>query len=79
MPKSPFDFEASISEVMRPFNGWCACGHVASETFKRAGADSPEEPTRFFLVQAGDICSIYCEPCLTIANHISKMKKLGKM
>lgn len=79
MAKGLFDFDASVSEVQTPFNRWCCSGHVASETFRRNGPGTPEEPTRFFLVQAGEVCSIYCEPCLVIANHIIRMKKQGKM
>jgi hypothetical protein len=77
MTKNPLDVDASETEVDAPFNKWCASGHVAGETYRRSGPDSPAEPTRFFLVQAGDICGIYCEPCLVVANYVSRLKKKG--
>ncbi len=61
-------------EVEAPFNKWCACGHVAPTLFKRNGPDSPEEPTRFFLVSGQGINNIYCEICLIVANFMSKNK-----
>lgn len=77
MAKNPFDIDISETEVDAPFNKWCASGHVAGETYRRSGPDSPAEPTRFFLVQANDIHAIYCEPCLVVANYISRLKKQG--
>jgi hypothetical protein len=79
MSKPPLSFDISETEVDPPLGKWCASGHTAPETYKRSGPDSPPEPTRFFLVQVSDICGIYCEPCLVIANHISRLKKQGKM
>jgi hypothetical protein len=69
-------------QVEAPLNGWCACGHVAAKTFKRGGADTPAEPTRFFLISGKvdrEIKGIYCEPCLVIANYLSRLKKQGKI
>lgn len=64
-------------EVDKPINGWCASGHCAPEMFKRQGADSPPEPTRFFLVKGHGIDAIYCEPCLIVANYIKMQQKKG--
>jgi len=76
--------EADIiqEEVKAPLNRWCSCGHFAPETFKRGGADTPAEPTRFFLISGKvdrEIKGIYCEPCLVIANHMARLKKQGKL
>ncbi len=75
--KNQFNIDISEVEVDPPFNKWCASGHVAGETYRRSGPDSPAESTRFFLVKAGEINSIFCEPCLVVANYISQLKKKG--
>ena len=77
MANNPFDINISETEVGPPFNKWCASGHVAGEMYRRSGPDSPAEPTRFFLVKANDINSIFCEPCLVVANHMARCKKKG--
>ncbi len=64
-------------QVDPPINRWCACGHCAPETFRRDGADSPAEPTRFFAVSGHGIEAIYCEPCLILANYITAQKRKG--
>lgn len=79
MVKSPTNYDVSEIEVDPPFNKWCASGHTAADTYKRSGPDSLAEPTKFFLVQAQDVCSIYCEPCLVVANYLSRLKKQGKL
>ena len=61
-------------EVDPPHNKWCACGHIASDTYRRAGPDSLAEPTRFFEVSDGNIRAIYCEPCLVIAHWLSQQE-----
>lgn len=65
-------------EVAAPINNWCACGHQAPPMFKRQGANSVDEPIRFFLIQGNEINGIYCEPCLIIANWISLQNKKSK-
>lgn len=65
-------------EVEAPLNNWCASGHQAPKYFRREGPGTPELTTRFFFVKGHNICGIYCEPCLAIANHIAKLKKQGK-
>ena len=54
---------------------WCDCGHFAHGTFKIDGKDLP---IRFFKVESKTLSGIYCEPCLTIANYIKRLKKDGK-
>lgn len=72
-------FKATLTqkEVTPPENGWCDCGHRAPETFKRSGANSPKEPTKFFKLTSdnGKCNGVYCEPCLVIAHYISKKGK----
>jgi hypothetical protein len=65
-------------EVDAPFNSWCSTGHVAPETFKRNGPNTPEEPTRFFQVSGNGVNGIYCELCLIIANWASYQQKKNK-
>lgn len=69
--------DLEFEEVEEPVNGWCASGHKAPPFFRREGPKSLELPTRFFLVKNKDIYAVYCEPCLIIANHIARQKKLG--
>jgi hypothetical protein len=69
--------DMTIRQVDSPASEWCCSGHKAPASFKRGGADSPEEPTRFFSVSGYDIDSIYCEPCLVIARHMAMLKKKG--
>lgn len=66
-----------FEQILDPPNSFCASGHVAPTLFRRAGPESPEEPTRFFLVKHKDARGIYCEPCLIIANHVARLKKQG--
>jgi len=70
-----------ISEMDLHVGGWCDSGHKAPILFRRSGPDSLEEPTRFFKVDISgkNFHGIYCEPCLIIANHVSKLKKQGKL
>lgn len=50
----------------------CSCGHIAPSLFK---IDGVESPTRFFEITKNNIIiGIYCEPCLIIANFLSKRK-----
>jgi hypothetical protein len=67
--------DLSIIQVEDPLNRWCSSGHTAPETFKLAGADGAEEPTRFFRIVGNGVNGIYCEPCLCIANHIGAIKR----
>lgn len=66
-------------EIEPPLHKWCSSGHKAPDMFRRAGANSPLEPIRFYEVTSDQINGIYCEACLIIAHHISKMKKQGKL
>lgn len=66
-------------EIEPPIHKWCSSGHKAPDIFRRTGPDSPQEPIRFFEVTSPEINGIYCEPCLVIAHHMSKLKKQGKL
>ena len=77
-----FKSDITFKEVGAPMDNWCASGHCASKTFKRGGADSEPEPTKFFKISGKDINDTYCEPCAIIANYIgvrkrNKLKELG--
>jgi len=65
-------------EIDPPTNRWCSCGHEAPAMFRRSGPNSPQEPTRFFMVSNKDgFLGNYCEMCLVIAHHIAQCKKKG--
>jgi hypothetical protein len=69
--------DLTVKEVPSPANLCCRSGHVAPETFRREGMLGPDEPTKFFHVvsnQNPEINGVYCEPCLIIANAMSKNK-----
>lgn len=67
-------------EIPVPFNNWCSSGHCAPKMFKRNGPDLPEEPTKFYIVNGGDISNlVVCEPCLIIAQHIAQEKRKGNI
>lgn len=70
--------DITFSEVEKPLNNWCSCGHTAPETFKREGAQGKEEPIKFFRVSNKDIDIIICEPCLIIANYMARQQKKVK-
>lgn len=74
-----YNADLVFEQVEAPLNGWCASGHEAPALFKSAGPESPEAPTRFFLVKHKDITGVYCEPCLIVANHMARLKKQGLM
>lgn len=68
--------DLTIKQVEAPLNNRCSSGHVSAHLFRRGGKDSPEEPIRFFEIYKGsEYLGIFCEPCLTVANHISKQLK----
>jgi hypothetical protein len=71
------DADLTQKEVDPPLEHWCASGHCAPISFRRSGPDSLEEPTKFFHVTGHGIDGIYCEPCLIIAHHMSKIQKQG--
>lgn len=72
--------DITISEIDNHVGSWCDSGHKAPTLFRRTGPDSPEEPIRFFQVNIFEkINGIYCEPCLIVANHVSRLKKQGKL
>jgi len=51
-------------EVPPPSNLWCQSGHkVAPDTLFQGG------PVRFFQVTGIGVNGVYCELCLTVANH----------
>lgn len=75
--KDLYEADIVFEQVEGPLNRWCASGHVAPLLFRNAGPESPETPTRFFMVTHRDIHGIYCEPCLIIANHMARLKKQG--
>lgn len=52
---------------------YCSSGHIAPELFKNQDTGL-EELTRFFEVNGQGIKGIFCEPCLIIANFLSKRK-----
>ena len=65
-------------EVTHPPNRWCQSGHVAPDVFRRGGATSQEEPTRFFQVSSNadsKVNGVYCEPCLIVAHAHARSKK----
>jgi hypothetical protein len=63
-------------EVSAPINKWCSSGHAAPEFFKRGGADSPAEPTKFFsVISKGEYLGTFCEPCLMIAGWLKNVRK----
>ena len=64
-------------EVDPPLEHWCCSGHNAPLLFRRTGPDGPLEPTKFFLVKGHGINGIYCELCLIVAHHMSKLQKQG--
>lgn len=65
-----------VKEIPAPIGMYCKSGHKAKELFRRGGADSPEEPTKFFQVSGGDLIDgCYCEPCIIVANYLAEQKK----
>lgn len=74
-----FRADLSIKQVQVPQDLWCKSGHKAPEKFKRNGPRTRSLSTRFFQVVSEknpNVNGIYCEPCLIIANAISKHKKM---
>lgn len=61
----------TIKQVSIPYERWCASGHFAVEKFKNFDLNE-ELPTRFFQVTSEKISGIYCEPCLILANFLSR-------
>jgi hypothetical protein len=61
-------------EISCPVGRWCDSGHVAPKEFRRGGAESLLEPTKFYSV-SGLIDGIYCEPCLIVSNWIARKNK----
>ena len=58
-------------EVDAPQGRWCSSGHFAPEKFQ-------DKPTRFFAVSSSiaPIDGVYCEPCLIVANHVARKKRM---
>lgn len=71
------DIELNIAEVETPLNYWCDSGHIGPKQWRRTGPDGPEESTRFFRVTGKDISGCFCEPCIVLAQHQARNKKLG--
>lgn len=72
--------DLTTREVKPPADRRCASGHIAPEQFRREGPQSEALPTRFFHVKGRDgIDGIYCEPCYTLASHVGRLKKEGKI
>ena len=71
------DADLIQEEVDPPHEYWCASGHQAPLMFRREGPDKPAEPTKFFSVRGKGINGVYCELCLIVANHMSKLQKQG--
>jgi hypothetical protein len=69
------DADVVIREVEAPINNWCSSGHCAPKEFKRYGSKGVSEKTKFFHVCGNGINSIYCEPCLIVANYVGKNKR----
>ena len=69
-----FRADITMKQVEAPFDRKCASGHIAPEKFK---IDDKLDDTRFFMItnNHGNICGIYCEPCLIIANHFADRKR----
>jgi hypothetical protein len=67
----------TVKEVPVPFNRYCKSGHQAPVKFARRGTQFPEEITKFFLVssdQYPEVNGVYCEPCLILANAMTRLK-----
>ena len=58
-------------EVNAPPGHWCSSGHFAPEKFQ-------DKSTRFFAISSSiaSIDGVYCEPCVIVANHISRKKRM---
>lgn len=75
IPKADF----IVKEVTPPHGNWCKSGHTAPTTFRRAGPDGADLPTRFFQVtsdQNAAVSGVYCEPCLILA-HAMQRNEVG--
>lgn len=70
--------DLTYKQVEMPSNRWCASGHIAPEEFKTEENGEPK-PTRFFHVIGNGINNIYCEPCLIVANYLSRQNKKKKV
>lgn len=71
------DFVAK--EVEPPHGFLCRSGHEAPKLFRRLGTKAPEEPTKFFQVSSlknPQVNGVYCEPCLIVANEMSRQEKM---
>lgn len=63
-------------EVEPPASRHCASGHIAPETFRREGRNTPALPTRFFRITGKNFNNgIYCEPCYAVASYFARLKK----
>lgn len=58
-----------------PAGRWCASGHVAPPFFRRDGAASAAEPTRFLRVTGQGLNGVYCEPCVVVANGMKRARQ----
>lgn len=58
------------------YDYWCDTGHYTKKTFKRNGQE--EEKIKFFKVISNNLCGIYCEPCLIVANYMIRQKRKVK-
>jgi hypothetical protein len=73
-----FRTDMTVKEVMPPPGLYCRSGHTAPEMFRRAGTKAPEEPTKFFQISHStqpNVDGVYCEPCLIVANAMSKSER----
>lgn len=70
--------DMTVKEVQAPVGLHCRSGHTATERWRRMGLQSPEEPTKFFQVSCSnhpEVDGVYCEPCLVIANAMTKSNR----